>query len=252
MNRKPGIWKRMVTFLEERGYYIILFLCVGAIGISGYVLFFGNDTTTDDYDYNAYLNSLTQDFEDDELPATDDTPVLSPDTSSVEEPEPEPEPPSPDTEEAPPVVATNNPVPVPDETPFYVRPVAGEILRPYSGDELIKDKTMGDWRAHLGTDFLAVDGERVSAIADGTVDDIYFDRMLGYCIRISHSDGLASLYTGLMKNATVNIGDSVEAGDIIGGVGNTMLEESEEDMHLHVEVTKNGEHIDPMSIIPQK
>ena len=67
---------------------------------------------------------------------------------------------------------------------------------------------MGDWRVHTGIDFQTLDGERVSAVADGTVKDIYYDAMLGYCIRIAHSDGIESLYCNLMKNATVKKEDT--------------------------------------------
>ena len=36
--KKPFL-KRMGDFLEGKGFYIVLFLCVAAIGISGYYLF---------------------------------------------------------------------------------------------------------------------------------------------------------------------------------------------------------------------
>lgn len=35
---------KLLDFFEEKGFYIILFLCVAAIGISGYVLFFSPAT----------------------------------------------------------------------------------------------------------------------------------------------------------------------------------------------------------------
>ena len=38
---------------------------------------------------------------------------------------------------------------------------------------------------------------------------------------------------------------TVKAGQEIGKVGNTMLTESMEESHLHIEVIKNGQYQDP-------
>ena len=38
MKKKP-ILERIGDFMEGKGFYIVLFLCVAAIGISGYYLF---------------------------------------------------------------------------------------------------------------------------------------------------------------------------------------------------------------------
>ena len=65
---------------------------------------------------------------------------------------------------------------------FFVRPVSGEVLRDYSGDELVYDRTMGDWRTHNGVDFLAADGALVCAVADGVIEDVYRDEYYGTCL----------------------------------------------------------------------
>ena len=46
MNRKKP--NRLVEFLNGKGFYIILILCVAAVGISGYVLFFSGNSQEDD------------------------------------------------------------------------------------------------------------------------------------------------------------------------------------------------------------
>ena len=56
--------------------------------------------------------------------------------------------------------------------PVYVRPVSGAVLTPFSGDTLLFQPTMGDWRVHAGTDFSAEAGETVLALTDGTVQQI--------------------------------------------------------------------------------
>ena len=57
---------------------------------------------------------------------------------------------------------------------------------------------------------------------------------------------------GKCDDSGKRIAMSVKAGDVIGGVGNTMLTECGLDPHLHLEVTKDGVKIDPESVIPQK
>ncbi|MCX7614904.1 MAG: M23 family metallopeptidase [Clostridiales bacterium] len=237
-NKKFGL-ERMLKFFEERGFYIILFLCIGAIGISGYVLFFEGKNAVQ-LDENSNIEEFgSKNYPIEEAPVINETPVEIPSNKTEEKTNKNAD------------IKVNNPVPTP-ETPFYVRPVSGTVLKAFSGDKLTKDETMGDWRVHKGIDFKTLDGERVSAIADGTVKDIYYDEMLGYCIRIAHDNGIESLYCNLMKNATVKKGDTVKSGDIIGGVGSSMLAESAESPHLHFELLKNGKEIDPQSILPKK
>lgn len=242
MKNKTVGMERVLKFFEERGFYIILFLCIGAIGISGYVLFFEGNGSSSELDVNSHIEEFgSENYPIEEIPVINEVPVEVPSEQTDQKAEPQ--------KEAD--VKVNNPVQIP-QSPFYVRPVSGAVLKAYSGDKLIKDETMGDWRVHTGVDFQTLDGERVSAVADGTVKDIYYDAMLGYCIRIAHSGGIESLYCNLMKNATVKKGDTIKAGDIIGGVGTSMLAESAEVSHLHLEMIKDGKRIDPLTLLPKK
>ncbi|MDP4109905.1 MAG: M23 family metallopeptidase [Bacillota bacterium] len=250
MDKKSSGIDRMLKFFEERGFYIILFLCIGAIGISGYVLFFKhgevkNEPGTEIVQEQAPAGK-SENGTVEETPAANDVQIEVPDqeTKKIE------------TKKKPEAkksadVRVNNPVPSPKE-PFYVRPVPGTVSKTYSENKLLKDVTMNDWRVHKGVDFKAQEGERVSCVADGKVKDIYYDKMLGYCIRVSHEHGIESLYCNLMKNATVKLGDSVKAGDTIGGVGSSMLSESADAAHLHLEMTKDGLCFDPLSLLPKK
>ena len=44
--------------------------------------------------------------------------------------------------------------------PASTQPVSGRILNGYSGDELVYNKTLGDWRTHNGIDYAAGKGRR--------------------------------------------------------------------------------------------
>ena len=58
-------------------------------------------------------------------------------------------------------------------------PVSGAAITPFSGDMLVKNETLGDWRTHNGIDIRAEAGEAVRAASDGTVTAVRNDPMWG-------------------------------------------------------------------------
>ncbi|OCT11568.1 hypothetical protein A8709_05620 [Paenibacillus pectinilyticus] len=94
---------------------------------------------------------------------------------------------------------------------------------------------------HSGIDFGAHENDPVFATADGTVVSTGKDIYHGNNIVIEHSKGLRTWYMHLNK-ILVNKGDSVEKGSTIGLVGSTGRSTG---AHLHYEVLKNGESVDP-------
>ncbi len=97
---------------------------------------------------------------------------------------------------------------------------------------------------HYGIDFTAPTGTEIYATGDGTVASVEAsDRSYGKCITIDHGYGMKTLYAHL--NAfNVKKGQKVNRGDIIGFVGNTGLSTAP---HLHYEVIRNGEKINPIN-----
>lgn len=94
---------------------------------------------------------------------------------------------------------------------------------------------------HSGIDFGARENAAVFATADGMVVSTGKDIYHGNNIVIEHSKGLRTWYMHLNK-ILVNKGDSVVKGSTIGLVGSTGRSTGP---HLHYEVLKNGESIDP-------
>ena len=58
---------------------------------------------------------------------------------------------------------------------------------------------------------------------NGKVEEIYEDDSLGITVRVSHSDGLESLYSNLRTGCPVKAGQRLNAGDLIGYVGETAV-----------------------------
>ena len=94
---------------------------------------------------------------------------------------------------------------------------------------------------HSGVDIRGYYGTPVYATADGTVSMAKYYGSYGNAIIITHSDTFQTLYGHLME-MDVEDGDVVKKGDIIGSVGSTGRSTGP---HLHYEVIKDGEPVDP-------
>lgn len=128
----------------------------------------------------------------------------------------------------------------------FVRPVGtGAVIVAYS-DVPVYSETMRDYRVHLGTDYQAEHGETVKAAANGIVKETYTDMLLGNTIVIEHGD-VEIRYCGLGETFLVDPGEVVSAGQDIGSVTAAPFESAMES-HLHLEVTKNGEAVDPETL----
>lgn len=97
---------------------------------------------------------------------------------------------------------------------------------------------------HTGIDFTAPIGTPIYAAGIGTVETVeYNGRGYGNNIIINHGFGYKTLY-GHMSKINVRNGQKLNRGDIIGFVGNTG---SSTGPHLHYEVIRNGEKINPIN-----
>ena len=143
-----------------------------------------------------------------------------------------------------------NPDPKPVSASFFVWPVSGELLERFSVDELVFNETLGDWRVHPGIDIASSLGTQVCAMGDGVVEDVYNDELLGVTVVIDHGNKTRSVYRNLMDTVMVSPGDTVFAGDVIGGIGQTAEDELLEAPHLHLEVIRDGAQIDPCKLLP--
>ena len=134
----------------------------------------------------------------------------------------------------------------------FIMPVVGSVTFAFAQDRLVYSKTLEEWRTHSGVDLAADRGTPVKAAADGTVSEIKHDPRFGITIIIDHNNGLKTVYANLASDDMVNPNQKVKQGDIIGCVGNTALFESAEQSHLHFEVLKDNEPVNPETYLPLK
>jgi murein DD-endopeptidase MepM/ murein hydrolase activator NlpD len=113
-------------------------------------------------------------------------------------------------------------------------------------------------RRHLGNDLMAPKMTEVYAAADGTVTWIREQGSAGRYVVIAHGDGWETWYMHLNNDTpgtddgrapmsmgvAVAEGDEVEAGDLIGWVGDSGNAEWSSP-HTHFELHRNGRPVDP-------
>ena len=119
-------------------------------------------------------------------------------------------------------------------------------ITPFSGDMLVKNETLGDWRTHNGIDIRAEAGEAVRAASDGTVTAVRNDPMWGNVVEVTSGEYVMT-YAGLSADILVKMDQSIRAGEQLGSVGEVPCELSMEP-HLHFDVRSNGEYVDPVSL----
>ena len=72
---------------------------------------------------------------------------------------------------------------------------------------------------------------------------------MGIAITVDHNNGYTTAYANLSALAGLKVGDPVKAGQTIGFVGQSMLEESAMAPHLHLQMLRDGVSVDPLLII---
>ncbi|MGB5665763.1 MAG: M23 family metallopeptidase [Maribacter sp.] len=126
-------------------------------------------------------------------------------------------------------------------------------IQPLNNEDLTRMASGYGWRSdpftkarkkHWGMDFTAPKGTPIYASGDGKITRADNNASgYGKHIRIDHGYGYMSLYAHL-SNYNVKKGQKVERGDLIGFVGNTGRSEAP---HLHYEVWKDEDRIDPIN-----
>lgn len=122
-----------------------------------------------------------------------------------------------------------------DGSELLFAPITGTISQGYDPDG-----------KHYALDIVAPTDTPVKAVASGTVIFAEWTAATGYVIILEHKDGLISAYKHNGSLAKEQ-GAVVRAGEVIASVGNTG--ELTTGPHLHFELWKNGNPVNPLNYI---
>lgn len=125
----------------------------------------------------------------------------------------------------------------------FMQPVSGRISGKFGGQRIMNGRKMNP---HAGTDIAAPLGTPVAAAGDGkvvlTAGDLFYS---GNVVVIDHGYGLQTIYAHLNK-ITVQKGQKVKKGEIIGEVGKTGRVTGP---HLHWGASLKGIRFNPFSLL---
>lgn len=125
-----------------------------------------------------------------------------------------------------------------------IQPVSNKDLnRMASGYGMRLHPILKIGKMHWGTDFAAPTGTPIYATGNARVKMAGSMGGYGNAVLLDHGYGYETLY-GHMSRIKIRQGQKVQRGDIIGYVGSSGLSSGP---HLHYEVHKDGEKIDPIS-----
>lgn len=136
-----------------------------------------------------------------------------------------------------------------------------KITKPYNADDVKVLKTYYDYKGEetsqqksliyyentymqsSGVSYGKDDIFDVISILPGTVEEVKEDEILGKVVKIKHNDNVTSLYQCLSET-TINKGDTVIQGQVIGQSGSCNLEKDIKN-HVYFELIINNETVNP-------
>ena len=142
-----------------------------------------------------------------------------------------------------------------------------KMVKPYTNEEVQTLKYFYDYQAEAetqeksilyhentyiqnsGIDFGLTDTFDVVAVLDGTVVDVREDELLGTVVEIKHDNDFISSYQSLSE-VSVKKNDTIKQGQVIGKSGTNTIDQDLGN-HLHFELYKSGEVVDPSKYFDQ-
>ncbi len=138
---------------------------------------------------------------------------------------------------------------MPARTISFLWPIEGKPrMASYFGWRKKGSKRSRGERMHEGIDIGGSLGQKIYASAAGRVIDVAYVRGYGRTVMIYHGAGWSTLYAHLSKYK-VKKSQEVNAGDVIGLMGRSGRAQA---VHLHFEVRKGADPLDPLLFLPSR
>lgn len=128
-----------------------------------------------------------------------------------------------------------------------IRPVAGEVLIPYSMDHTVYFTTLNHYKYNPATIYQVAEGTQVVACAEAQVAAVFSDREIGQAVTLDLGNGYQVVY-GQLQELNVAEGDYVMPGQVIGTVASPTIYYSLEGSNLYFLVEQDGAALDPQSM----
>ncbi len=127
-------------------------------------------------------------------------------------------------------------------------PLKGDVIIQYSVDAVKYNATLEQFRANPAIVIKANVGDKVLSSAKGIVSSITNEDETGLTVKVSIGSGYTLVY-GQLKDLTVNEGDTILEGDILGTIAEPSKYYVVEGSNLYFQVFKDNEEMNPMLLL---
>lgn len=124
-------------------------------------------------------------------------------------------------------------------------PVVGNILIDYSMEKPVYFASLQQYKCHPAIVIQSVEGQNITAAADGVITKIEKEDQLGNVITMDLGDGYEAKY-GQLTNIQVKVGDFAEQGAYLADVAAPTKFYSVEGCNVYFALTKDGKPVNPM------
>lgn len=127
-------------------------------------------------------------------------------------------------------------------------PLVGNVILPYSMDTTVYYATLKSYKCNPGMLIAGDEGADVFAAYEGVVTSIEDTKEYGTVVTVNMGNGYEAIY-GQLENVCVREGDTVSKAEVIAEVGPVSSYYTEEGNHLYFEIMKDGEPVNPLTLI---
>ncbi|MBO5773219.1 MAG: M23 family metallopeptidase, partial [Clostridia bacterium] len=165
--------QKIKAFFKKNAYYMIMGVCVLAIGamvtVAVVVGESANTNPTPNENIAPDVNAPTPD---------NDTPIVTPPDTNI-----------PDTD------VSTEPTPI-----VFALPVENaSVINDYAMDTLVWSSTLKQYQVHGGIDYAGEENANVLCVYDGVVKSVSYDALSGHKVSVDHGNGLVTEYSSLSE-----------------------------------------------------
>lgn len=212
MSKFSVAMKRFGGFMKRNAFYFLIVLCIASVATVIALAVTRNDGLQGDAGASVSPNP--------------DTPVINPDDGK-----------QPDV-----------PTPVEEPLKFFMPCNDGTVSKNFSDTVLVWSPTLKQYATHLALDFTSAD-LNVFCSADGIIKEIGYNNLDGNYVVVTHKDGYTTRYLSLESPCTLKTGATVKQGQLLGKMSTTQGSESADGAHVHFEVLKDGNPVNPVDVL---
>ncbi len=135
-----------------------------------------------------------------------------------------------------------------DQETGLLWPIQGEVLMEYSADKVVYFETLAQYRTNPALLISAKEDAVVKAAAQGVVTEIFTSEETGRTLTMDIGDNFSLSY-GQLKEITVQPGEMVTEGQVIGKIAEPTKYYSLEGANLYFQVKEKDATVNPMLLL---